>query len=213
MSLEEPPTEYDSPQSAELTPVINIISPAEGSTLASRQISIELNATAPRGIAQVALYIDDRSIATLTGFPFNYSYYAQTMARGSHTLRAVAMDDMGNSAQASVSFALDADLDSPSVSWIDGNSIVLSAQSFPRAMYLSPFRWSDMRDIKIFLAVNSGSRRMIYTFTPDQEQLINQKLMFTWNNSPGAGNYNLIAVMTDKTGRVEERTLEARVDN
>ena len=99
VTFQEPPTEYDNVQSSALAPSLEFIAPVEGTILNSRQIDIQVNASAPRGVTKVMYQIDGHAIGASTQFPFSFSYYAQTLLKGPHNLSAVAQDDAGNSAQ------------------------------------------------------------------------------------------------------------------
>lgn len=205
------PSEYDTPTSPELTPQISFVSPTEGAIVDSRQINIQVQATAARGVAKVIYLIDGQTIGTVTDYPFSLSYYAQKLSKGPHTLSAIALDDQGNSAQTSISFAIQAELDPPSVSWFDGSSVTLSTEDFPRVFSLTPFRWEDTKHIQIFLSSSNGSSRLIYTFDQKGDTVSNNALSFTWKNSPGAGEHTLRAVLLDNSGRTVEKTLHVVV--
>jgi len=126
ITLEEPPTEYDTTQSPELTPTLNVTSPMPGAVLNSRQISATVTASAPRGVAEVLYYIDDVNVGMSHDFPFGLNYYALKLAKGQHTLKVIAEDDLGNSAIASVPFDLEAEFDPPSFEWSDTNPLAFS---------------------------------------------------------------------------------------
>lgn len=210
VSLEEPPTEYDQPLSPELAPSITIISPISSSTIFSRQLNLEVTATAPRGVTEVVYTIDDQLVITVKEFPFSYNYYAKFLTKGIHTLRATAKDDIGNWNQAEIKFDLQAEMDPPDIDWVDSSITYLSEDIFPRVFYLNPWRWEDTKDIKIYLKSDT-SNRLIYTFNHTEDQLQNRKLIFTWNNNPGIGSYVLQAVLTDKNGRTITKDLLVEV--
>lgn len=113
VTTEEPPTEYDAPQSPELAPTLEIISPAPNQIFNTRALAFSVRATAPRGIASVSYFIDDLAIGTTAQFPFNYDYYAQQLTRGTHRLKIIAQDDLGNSASVETTFDLEAEFDPP----------------------------------------------------------------------------------------------------
>lgn len=208
ITLEEPPTEYDSPQSLELLPQLTIISPANGQAVTARDMQFQVNASAPRGVSLVVYYVDGLQVGSNTQYPFSLSYSAKYLSKGAHTLKVIAQDDMGNAAQQEITFDLQAEADSPSMEWSEPNPMEVVTVDFPRPVHLRPFRWEDIKEIKIYLQSTSGEK-LIYTFFGAEDKLVNQQLMFTWNTYPGAGNYTLRAVMTDKAGRMETRDLAA----
>jgi len=64
--------------------------------------------------------------------------------------------------------------------------------------------------LKIYLK-SSSDEKLIYTFVGAIDKLFNGHLYFTWQHNPGAGNYTLRGVMTDKTGTVTEKDLDVVV--
>jgi 1A family penicillin-binding protein len=210
--LQEPPTEYDNVQSSALAPSLEFVSPVEGAVLNSRQIDIQVKATAPRGVTKVMYQIDGHSIGASTQFPFNLSYYAQTLLKGPHTLSAVAQDDAGNSAQKNINFALQAEFDPPNFQWFDGESVTIDTDEFPRVMSLNPFRWEDTKQVDIYLSsATVPLPKLIYSFNHKEDQLVNNQLTFTWKHAPLAGGYVLKAILLDNSGKKVEKILDVTV--
>lgn len=209
----DPPTEYDEfIPSANLAPTIEIISPINSSTVSNRQIEIQVKTAAPRGVAAVTFELDGRQMYTLYQFPFTYSFYARDLAQGIHTLRAVATDDEGNWGATEIKIDFQAPFDPADAEWMDDSPLSLTADSFPRAMYMNPFRWDYIKDIKIYLKSATGEK-LIYTFNHKEDSLtVNQKLMFTWRRSPGVGSHTLRAVITDMDGKKTEKILEINIE-
>ncbi len=212
VTFQEPPTEYDNVQSSELSPTLEFVSPVEGAVLNSRQIDIQIKAIAPRGVTKVMYQIDGHSVGASTEFPFNFSYYAQTLLKGPHTLSAVAQDDAGNSTQKSINFALQAEFDPPNFQWFDGDSLNIKTDEFPRAMNIAPFRWEDTKQIDIYLSSSGSQSKLIYNFNHKEDSLFNNMLMFTWKHSPGVGEYALKAILLDNNGRKIEKVLNVTVE-
>lgn len=207
VTFQEPPTEYDSEQSSELSPKIEFISPVEGGVLNSREIKIEIKAVAPRGVTKVIYQIDNEHIGTTSVFPFSFTYYAQKLSKGPHTLSAVAVDDAGNSSEKSITFGMQAELDPPNFEWFDGETLTLKADDFPRVFNIIPFRWDDMKKIDIYLSSANGEPRLIYNFNHQEDKLFNNMLTFTWKRSPGIGEHSLKAILTDNNNKTTEKTL------
>ncbi|MFA5175455.1 MAG: PBP1A family penicillin-binding protein [Patescibacteria group bacterium] len=210
LDLSEPPTEYDILQSSELSPSVDFIYPEDGQILNSRQIDFQISATAPRGVSRVLYYIDGQKIGESNTFPFNLTFYAKKIIKGEHALKAIAEDDLGNGGEKEIKIILDVEEDPPSVEWFDSTPLSLSEDAYPRPFLLSPFRWEEVKDIKIYLG-ETNSRRLIYTFKPEEDKIENGHLSFTWQHSPGKGISILTAVLTDKNNNIEERDLEVNV--
>ena len=156
--------------------------------------------------------IDGHSLGASTEFPFNFTYYAQTLLKGPHNLSAVAQDDAGNSTQKNINFALQADFDPPNFEWFDKNPLIIKINEFPRAMSLTPFRWEDTKQIDIYLSSVGGAPKLIYNFNHTEDKLFNNQLMFSWKHAPAVGEYVLKAVLIDNTGKKVEKVLNIIIE-
>jgi hypothetical protein len=212
VALEDPPTEYDSPQSLELMPSLEILSPTDSSTLLSRQIDIKITASAPRGVSRATFYIDGLQVGTSQTYPFDFSWNGKTMALGTHKIKVVVEDDQGDSAAREITVDMQAEQDPPSIEWFGDSPMTLRDDDFPRSVQISPFRWDDIKDIKIFLLkAGETTEKQIYDFNHKEDTLFGGKLAFSWKHSPGAGGYTLRALMTDKNGKTVEKSIEVNV--
>ncbi len=212
MSLQEPPAALDdSTFSSEQIPQVEFVSPTDGIKLNSKQLDISVRATAPRGISKVYYYLDGKSIGVSAAYPFDLSVVANNFHRGEHVLLAQAEDEQGIRGEASIKINFDVPDDAASADWADGMMISITKNDFPRTMYITPYRYLDCKDIKVFL-IGSGVNKLIYTFRPQDEKLDeNGKLNFIWKNYPGAGTYTLKTITTGKSGGTSERTMEVVV--
>jgi len=210
ITLADPPTEYDSPQDAKLIPTIKVISPTPSSTVTSRQLQFKITASAPRGVSEVNYYLNGKKVGSSKSSPFSISYYAQKESRGKNMVKITAEDDKGNMAIEEFYFTLDAELDPPTFSWLDTSPLSLTKDNFPYIIFTIPFRWSDTKNIKVYLEKTGESSKLIYTFN-QSEVLFGDKLKFTWNTHPGIGQYKLKGVLVDKNNRTTEKTLNVVV--
>jgi penicillin-binding protein 1A len=212
ISFAEPPTEADTFSSdPALAPTVNIISPSASSSLNSRTLHIEVNASAPRGVAEVTYRLDGNMIGVGRSLPFIFDYYLKSAALGAHTLSVIATDDIGNSAMQEITFDLDADLDAPSFQWVDGSPLTIRSDDFPRSIGILPFRWSDTKTVAVQLISADSSKKLIYTFDHNDNLLVD-KLNFSWKNSPGAGLYTLTGILTDTSGKTFTKSLDVIVE-
>ncbi len=106
VSYSEPPTEYDTPDSLALIPTVQVMSPAPSSTISTRDLTITIQANAPRGVTKVSYAIDGNSIGENQNPPFNLNYFASGLANGPHILTVTAEDDQANRRIVSVPFVL-----------------------------------------------------------------------------------------------------------
>ncbi len=88
------------------TPQIAITNPKPGQRV-SRTLPISVNTTDQGGIAQVRYEVDGRPVGASTTPPFSLVIDLSGFSQGTHTLRAIATDMMGRTAEAAVDFYLD----------------------------------------------------------------------------------------------------------
>lgn len=213
VSLEEPPTEYDDTNyNPELSPQVQIISPTTAETITGRQINIEIKATAPRGIKQVFYTIDNEQVGSSDQFPFSFSYTFSKLYTDRHVLKVSAIDDQGNAGQAQVVFTINAQYDPATFSWVDGETIKLAKEDFPKTIQLKPIRWEDIKNIKIQLINSKGTAKNIFDFNHKEDTLTDTGLLeFAWKNFPGVGQYKLKGILINNNGQTEEKILSVEI--
>jgi hypothetical protein len=84
-----------------LAPTVTLTSPTSGETV-SGTVTVSADAVDYSGVKEVALFADDQLLATVSAVPFQASWNAAASTPGVHTLQAVATDNLGNTASASV---------------------------------------------------------------------------------------------------------------
>lgn len=207
VTFEEPPTEYDTPMSIELMPTLTVTYPTANMTITTRDIMFTVQAAAPRGVVRVLYFIDGSQVAASSQFPFSAAYHARNLKLGPHLFKVIAEDDQGNAAVQQFPINMQADFEPPTFEWLEPTPVTVSGEEFPRTFFIDPFRWDDMKDVKIYW--NNGlTDRLIYTFNHVEDKLLANKLVFTWKNNPGAGMHALRAVMTDSQNRMIEKTIQ-----
>ncbi len=115
-----PPEEEDDVHVAENFPVVSIESPRRNQRLDGRDLSIDVNASAPRGVSRVEFYIDGLYLETDVNAPFAFSGMLPSLIdKGLHTIKVVAYDDIDNSGSATVSVQVSEDAPDASLEMID----------------------------------------------------------------------------------------------
>jgi hypothetical protein len=85
-------------------PTIKITSPTNGATV-SGVITVQVTASDNVGVNSVTYVIDGVSAGTSTSSPFSFSWNADNVADGNHTITATARDAAGNQGSSSVTVA------------------------------------------------------------------------------------------------------------
>lgn len=202
----EPPTEYDINHNPELAPQINFIYPTDGLILNNRQISFQVETASPRGVARVYYYFDEQRLGSATDHPFTFNAYISKTDNGEHVLKAVAIDDQGNAGSDEIKIFLNVEPEPASFEFKDISPLTLSKSDFPYTVGIKPFRWNEIKDIKIYLE-GSGQKKLIYTFDKN-DKLENDTISFTWRNFPGADSWTLHGILTDNFGKEFSHDLE-----
>lgn len=100
-------------------PVVSITSPSNGGTV-SGAVSIKVSASDNLGVASVSVYIDGILLAKSTVAPYTFSWNSSSVANGTHTIKASALDAAGNAANSSIQVGVNTtasgDLVAPAVS-------------------------------------------------------------------------------------------------
>lgn len=86
-------------------PTVSLLTPAGGTIYTSSspsQVSVSASASDDIGVTQVVFLLDGAPEASVSRFPFIWSFDSSVLTHGAHTLAAVAYDTSGLTAQASV---------------------------------------------------------------------------------------------------------------
>ena len=101
---EVPPSNYDDVHIPTNLPTLSIIFPIANAVITTQELPIQLTASAPRGISKVMFDIDNINQSNATTSPFSATLSLQNLAKGSHTLKITARDDVENSVTTEIPF-------------------------------------------------------------------------------------------------------------
>jgi len=188
---EQPPTDFDDVHTSTNQPKITITSPTKNQTIAGRNFSASVSASAPRGVSRVEYYINNSLIGAATEPPFSLTTTLRdpSVSAGAYQLKVIAYDDVDNagSDQITLTFQL-SDLP-PALTWQSpsSNASVASA-AFPlqlRAIINEP---SFVSQVDLF-AKNDEQTIFINT----ARQFPGGVMTISWAQPPPAGSYELRA--------------------
>lgn len=150
-----PPSENDKEALAAVAPKISFSSPQDGDSVSGGYL-IKMNTSTTYGANRVEFYVDDVSIGTDYGSPFQIGYDFNQLAKTSHKLTARIVDNQDLTASKNITINVTSDNDSPgSVSGVSvsdqGNSNNQLSLS-----WINPDDW-DLDKIYIYYST-SGSR-------------------------------------------------------
>ncbi|GEM_PF-1428171 len=103
-------------------PTVKITNPSNGDTV-SGNVSITADASDDVGVTKVEFYIDDTLKSTDTSSPYEYTWDSSSVIDGDHTIKAVAYDADGQTAQDEITVTTDNGVTAPMVVVdLDGNT-------------------------------------------------------------------------------------------
>lgn len=197
MVLGDPPTEYDDVHKKELRPLLTVLSPQSGATLRERLIETSVDVSAPRGVAKVLYYVDDKLIGTAADYPFGLRYEDREWENGAHKLVVKAYDDVSNITTVEVPFMLDAVPEPPNVTWISPKpDNTLFTSLFPLTLQMRPFKATSVQSAKVFVRRDGEDARSLIGETAVLGELIE----IPWNKIPEPGTYILEPKLVLKDG-------------
>ncbi len=206
-----PPTEYDDIHTAALKPNVKILSPNGTDTISDRNFHVDIKSDAPLGIVEAEYYIDDVKLTSVFSEPFDLDYILGDEVRnGFHALRVYVYDDLNNfdMAQVELNFLLNA-LE-PSFRFNNlSSSAKLKHESFPYAFSGNIANVNSVRRIEIRYKSDNQVFAKLLSGTENPQ---NPEYSFTWESSPGVGEYDMYAVLTDTSGKTyQSNTIRVEV--
>ncbi|MBU1164551.1 PBP1A family penicillin-binding protein [Patescibacteria group bacterium] len=201
MVLDEPPTEYDNVHLPEYQPTIKINTPKNNDKIISRDINLDVQAAAPRGISKVEYYIDNSLIGVAQSPPFNIMGYIGDPAIGSgfYKLKAIAYDDVGNRSSEEINLNLilsDLPLTINVTSPSGGTNILKT--NFPQDLSANLSATTNITSVTFYLENTAGGR---VDTIGNIKQISSNTVASSWLTAPTIGEYKLYAKAFDNIGR------------
>ena len=168
--------------------------------------------SAPRGVTKVTYQLDGVYVGVVREHPFNLHYYAQGLAEGTHLLKVIVEDDIGNKLTKDVPFTLaNVGIESPTITWTAGSD-ALSLSDFPRVFLLDVFKRDDIARLDVS-AKKGNQTILIGTITDFSTLDFNNSVAVSWESVPSeSGTWTLIAKTTAKDGSETTDTKEVFVE-
>ena len=185
-------------------PVFNITNIENNQTIQSSVLSVDVNATAPRGINKVEYFINDNLLERKTSYPFNLNKDISFLENAYYTLKVKVCDDVLNCSEKSLNFNLllsnsnklpaNLNLTSPS----SGSN--LSSNDFPISVKMISTNPEQITKINLIVENSNSEKKTVKTITESFGKTIES----SWSDKPELGNYKLYAEFYDWNGNVKE---------
>ncbi len=99
-----PPTEKDNVHTPENRPVFTVENFSDGQVVSRPELSVKIQASAPRGIHHVDYLIDGSLLENVSAFPFNLTRNISDLSSGFHDLTIRVCDDIDNCSEQKINF-------------------------------------------------------------------------------------------------------------
>ena len=188
-------------------PTINITSPADNDLIEDNNINIEADGEAPLALDKVEFYFDNKLFDVKNGDPPFKTHYANYNEPGFHTIKAIAYDKMGNTAQDSVTI----NLKNEQIIYVSqpAGQLTLQDENFPYKLKAIASHPNGIRKINFYARDLTRDKRPFLIgssfepTTPDGEEYD-----LTWGKKPLPGQYEIYTILVSNEN---ETTQSARV--
>jgi penicillin-binding protein 1C len=212
ITLRPPPTEEDDVHTPENNPSVALQRPSANESWSSRDVYLQVTASAPRGVSRVEYWLDDEVFAEFTNSPFGgQATVPNRYAKGFHTLKAVAYDDVGNRGEtAEITINLTAEAGPLGLQWSSLNpNQRLYGYQFPLPIRVRLSDYQSVESIRLFAVRAGGWSAEELVGTINDPPLPN--ISFNWSRPSQAGNYTLKAEATMAGGAIRTQQIEVYV--
>lgn len=192
------PNGPSSPPAEDNPPSVSITAPSNGATI-SGSLTFSATASDDNSVSKVTFYIDSTSLTEDSSSPYSTTLNSASYSNGAHTLKAIATDSSGQTAESSISVTISnagADEENPTVqitqpasnpySWTAGNLLIQAIAT------------DNVSVQKIELYINN-----VLVATENAGQI---DRIWPWNNV-GAGSYTLKAKSYDTSNNTAETSI------
>lgn len=192
---EEPPIAYDELHQPGQQPTIKITGPELNQKITDRNINFEVETQAPRGVAKVKYFIDNKLVGTAYNSPFNLNYRVSGFENGFHNLKTVAYDDILNNNQDEITLNFMLPDEEISISWLGPkNNSQFYATSFPLMIDAVISQSDNVEAVDFYLEDSFGNEKPLGTKNNPEQQ----EIKIQWAAPPPAGIYNLVVEIKEK---------------
>ncbi len=201
ISSSTPPTEYDTSHNPTNRPNVIIEYPANNQSIMDEQLSVNINATAPRGISRAEYYVDNNLLAKITSYPFNLRKNISFLANGFHGLMVKVCDDIDNCTEVRQEFNLILAESKKNLnisltwSWPTGE-VTLTDKDFPFLLKVSLSNVEQIYQIKFYLKDSSDTISQLAEFSSP-----GSPVETNWQTKPAPGVYKIYAQATGWNGQ------------
>ncbi len=188
------PTDYDDIHLEKDQPNLIIITPLPNQTITDNNLTIDITASAPRGIKQVEYYLDNKLVLNKNNTD-NVTLNLASFVNGEHTLTIKVKDDLKNTATQSRKLNFKLPQIQPELNWTQPNQN--SNLNFPVTLKASLTHSERVKKIDLYYQpISGGVETYINYITSPQAQI-----SAVWDEKPEPGSYEVFANIFDIQGK------------
>lgn len=195
------PTKTDDLYRPEDQPEISWLAPDNNETITGSPYTFEVSARARRGIKKVDYWLQDTYLGTSSQAPFSLLFTPSVLTpNGSHELRAVAYDDIGNeqSARVNVTLKISDNDRSFGVAWVSPTANgAYRLDSVPSMLQLRINNPEQIKKIDFYYLQDGASRYIGFQNVSGQSEITQ-----SWSPPSKPGDYKLYLVITNALNQV-----------
>jgi len=205
-NMAEPPADSDNLHTIDNQPDLTIVSPLAGQVINNYNLSIKLEANAPRGIKEVRIYLNGLLFKTSVNSQFNEVANIDFLPNGQHKLAVEACDDIQNCNRHELTFDLNVNNNQSnnynlSMAWpAPADGLTYRPADFPINLQLSVNNPRAAAKIKVYYLKKGGQRQLITAVEPNTSGLA--ELNFQ-QPAEGDGKYTITAEADLWSGQIK----------
>ncbi|MFH1233330.1 MAG: PBP1A family penicillin-binding protein [Patescibacteria group bacterium] len=172
-----PPTANDNLHILENKPIFSIESPANNQPIMDPTLSVDIRATAPRGINRAEYYLNNNLFSINTSYPFNLNKSINFLNNGFHDLAVKVCDDIDNCSEQKITFNLilseKKETKKISFTWLTpASEVTLTKADFPFNLEAFLNNYEQIAKINFYLTPSKGEAIALASFDqPDKNTI------------------------------------------
>ncbi|MEI6288721.1 MAG: PBP1A family penicillin-binding protein [bacterium] len=194
-STESVPTEYDNIHLAGDQPSLIIINPLDGQNVRESSLTVEVTASAKRGIKAMEFYIDDQLVATQNNTN-DATLDLASFNSGRHVLKVLVKDDLENTATKKVTLNFSFANTNPAFKWTTTKT-TFTASTSPIVLKGTLTNWQQAQKMDFYyLSATQTLEKYIVSINPKSATVT-----LNWDKKPAVGDYTIYANMFDVSNK------------
>ena len=195
-----PPTAEDNLHQPGDRPQVNFISPENNITQTNERITLDVRASAPRGVNKIEYYLDGQLLHSIFQEPYLFNYnLPYAYLNGPHQFTVKAYDDLGNVNEDLRNINLDRQA-YLNIGWLQPDTgATITATDFPYNLIIHLDKAELVKKIDFYFRLAGSNNSQWIGYVNDVFDNTNQVV---WSSPPEPGTYKVYPIITDALNAV-----------